>query len=150
MESVIVRAAIIYIFIFLVLRMAGKRTVSEMTTFDLVLVLIISEATQQALVNDDHSIMGGMIVIASLVFMDVTLSTLSSRFKTFDKIMNGVPVFLIRDGKMHLDRMKRARVTVEDILESARKNCGLESLDEIKSAVLEKDGSVSIIPKNKG
>lgn len=147
MESVIIRSAIIYFFIFIVLRMAGKRTLSEMTTFDLVLVLIISEATQQALIDDDHSITGGMLAILTLVFLDVLLSTFSARFEKFDKIMNGVPIFLLENGKLYLDRMKKSRIQVEDILESARKTFGLESLDEIKSAILEKDGSISIIPR---
>lgn len=149
MDSVIIRSAIIYFFIFLVLRMAGKRTLSEMTTFDLILVLIISEATQQALIDDDHSIMGGMMAILTLVFLDVIFTTLSSRYTVFDKIMNGVPVFLLENGKLHLDRMKKSRIQMDDILEAARKTFGLESIDEIKSAVLEKDGSISIIPKYK-
>lgn len=147
MESVILRSAIIYFFIFLVLRMAGKRTLSEMSTFDLILVLIISEATQQALIDDDHSIVGAMIAIVTLVFIDILLSIFSSKSKTFDKIMNGVPVFLLEEGKLHHDRLKKARVQIEDILEAGRKVHGLESLDEMKSAILEKDGSISIIPK---
>lgn len=147
MESVILRSAIIYVFIFIVLRMAGKRTLSEMSTFDLVLVLIISEATQQALIDDDHSILGAMIAIVTLVFIDIILSIFTSKFKVFDKIMNGVPVFLLEEGKLHTDRLKKSRVQIDDILEAARKIHGIESLDEIKSAVMEKDGSISIIPK---
>jgi len=149
MESVIIRSAVIYLFIFIVLRMAGKRTLSEMTTFDLILVLIISEACQQALIDDDHSIMGGMLVISTLVFIDIIMSFLSSRIKLFDKIMSGVPVFLFENGNLHHDRMKKERIHLDDILEAARKSHGLENLDEIKYAVLEKDGSISIIPKYK-
>lgn len=149
MESVIIRSAIIYFFVFVVLRMAGKRTLAEMTTFDLVLVLIISEATQQALIDDDHSITGGMLAILTLVFMDVTLSVLTLRFKFLDRLMNGVSMFILENGKLYLDRMKKSRIQIEDILEAARKTHGLESLDEIKSAILEKDGSISIIPKYK-
>jgi uncharacterized membrane protein YcaP (DUF421 family) len=149
MESVILRSAIIYFFVFVVFRMAGKRTLSEMTTFDLILLLIISESTQQALIDDDHSLVGGMMAIVTLVFLDVVFTTLSSKFKIFDKVMNGVPMFLLEDGKLYLDRMKKCRIQIDDILESARKSYGLENLDEIKSAVLEKDGSISIIPRYK-
>lgn len=149
MESVIIRSVIIYLFIFVILRMAGKRTLSELTTFDLILLLIISEATQQALIDDDNSIMGGMLAIITLVFIDVVFSMLAVRFSVFDKIMNGVPLFLLEKGKLHLDRMKKTRIQIEDILEASGKSHGLESLDEIKSAVLEKDGSISIIPKFK-
>jgi uncharacterized membrane protein YcaP (DUF421 family) len=77
------------------------------------------------------------------------MGAIASKFKTFDKIMNGVPVFILENGKLHLDRMKKLRLQIDDILETARKDHGLESLDEIKSAVLEKDGSISIVPKYK-
>ena len=146
MESIILRSALIYVFVFIVLRMAGKRTLSEMTTFDLVLVLIISEATQQALIDDDHSIMGGMLAIVTLVFIDVMMAWLTSRSKMADKIMNGVPLFLIENGKLYMDRLEKSRITVEDVMEAGRRTFGLERLSEIKSAVLEKDGSISIIP----
>jgi uncharacterized membrane protein YcaP (DUF421 family) len=150
MESVIFRAVVVYLFIFIVLRLAGKRTLSEMTTFDLILVLIISEATQQSLVDDDHSIVGGMMVIVTLVFLDISVSFLTNKFKIFDKVMNGVPLIILDQGKLHLDRMGKSRIQLDDILEAARKIHGLEALDEIKTAVLEKDGSISIIPKYKG
>jgi uncharacterized membrane protein YcaP (DUF421 family) len=146
MESVILRSAIIYLFIFIVLRMGGKRALSEMTTFDLVLVLIISEATQQALINDDHSIVGAMLAIVTLVSFDLVMSVLTTRSPVADKILNGVPMFLIEQGKLYEDRLKKANITVEDILEAGRKLHGLENLNEIKSAILEKDGKISIVP----
>lgn len=149
MESVIIRSAIIYFFVFVVLRLAGKRTLSEMSTFDFVLLLIISESTQQALIDQDHSITGAMLVIATLVFLDILTSLLFVRSSFLDKAMNGVPMFLLEEGKLYLDRMKKARIQLDDLLEAARKSHGLESLDEIKSAVLEKDGSISIVPKYK-
>src|SRR5690606_13888859 len=92
---------------------------------------------------------GGMLAILTLVFMDVTLSVLTLRFKFLDRLMNGVSMFILENGKLYLDRMKKSRIQIEDILEAARKTHGLESLDEIKSAILEKDGSISIIPKYK-
>lgn len=149
MESIIIRSIIIYLFIFLILRMAGRRTVSEMTTFDLVLVLIISEAIQQALINDDHSIIGGMLAIVTLVFIDIIVSIVCNKSPIIDKLINGSPMFLLENGKLYLDRMQKARIQMDDILEAGRKTYGIENLDEIKSAILEKDGSISIIPKYK-
>lgn len=146
MESLIIRTAIVYVFILIILRVAGKRTLSEMTTFDLVLLLVISEATQQALINDDHSILGSMLVITTLVLMDILASVFSSKFKTFDDVVNGVPMIILDNGVLLEDRMKKARVSVEDILEAARSTRGIERLDQIKYAVLEKDGGISIIP----
>lgn len=148
MESVIIRAAIIYLVVFVILRVAGKRTLGEMTSFDLVLLLIISEATQNAMLDDDHSLMGGAMAIATLVFMDIMVSLLTDKYKTLDNLVNGVAVIILEDGKPLTDRMIKSRVQVNDILEAARKLHGLESLEQIKYAVLEKDGSISIIPKH--
>ena len=148
MDSIIVRSAIIYVFVFLILRLGGKRTVGELTTFDLVLLLIISEATQQALLDDDHSITGGMLAIITLVFVDIFVSLFTERFKTVDKIVNSVPLVIFQDGQPLMERMNKERVSLDDILEAARKLQGLENLDQVKYAILEKDGSISIIPKH--
>src|SRR5437899_1210763 len=99
MESIIFRGAIVYVFVYVLLRMAGKRTLSEMTTFDLVLTLIISEATQNALIDDDHSITGSMLVISTLVFLDIIVSIITSKSKYLDKVMNGVAIIILEDGK---------------------------------------------------
>lgn len=146
MESIVVRSAIIYIFVFLILRIGGKRTVAEMTTFDLVLLLIISEATQEALLDGDQSLIGGMIAIATLVFVDIVVSKVTARFRAVDNIVNSVPTVILRDGVPLKDRMDKERVSVEDILEAARSTQGLENLEQVKYAILEKDGSISIIP----
>jgi len=146
MESIVVRSAIIYFFVFIILRLGGKRTLGEMTTFDLVLLLIISEATQQALINNDHSMTGGMLAITTLVFIDIMVQLLSNRFKRFDQVVNSVPLILLRNGEPLMDRIKKSRLQVEDILEAARKLRGLEKLEQIKYAILEKDGSISIVP----
>ncbi|HEY0898160.1 MAG TPA: YetF domain-containing protein [Sphingobacteriaceae bacterium] len=146
MESIVVRSAIIYIFVFLILRIGGKRTVGEMTTFDLVLLLIISEATQEALLDGDQSLIGGMMAIATLVFVDIVVSKVTARFRTVDKIVNSVPTVILRDGVPLQDRMDKERVSMEDILEAARSSQGLENLEQVKYAILEKDGSISIIP----
>jgi len=137
---------VIYIFIFIILRLGGKRTVGEMTTFDLVLLLIISEATQQALLDDDRSITGGMLAITTLVFIDIIVSLLTNKYKGLDNLLNGVPLIIVKDGKPLMERIKKSRLQIEDILEAGRKFQGIESLAQIRYAVLEKDGSISIIP----
>ncbi|KAA8478536.1 uncharacterized protein DUF421 [Arcticibacter tournemirensis] len=148
MDSIIMRSAVIYIFIFIILRLGGKRTVGEMTTFDLVLLLIISEATQQALLDDDRSITGGMLAITTLVFLDIVVSLLTNKNKGLDNLLNGVPLIIVKDGKPLMERIKKSRLQIEDILEAGRKFQGIESLAQIRYAVLEKDGTISIIPVN--
>ena len=146
MESVVFRALLVYVLLFIILRMAGKRTLGEMTAFDLVLLLIISEAVQNALLNGDHSITGSMLVVLTLVFTDVMVSLGTNQYRFFDSVINGIPLIILENGKPLRDRMRKARLQEDDILEAARKTQGLERMEQIKYAVLETDGSISIIP----
>jgi uncharacterized membrane protein YcaP (DUF421 family) len=146
MESVI-RGAIVYLFLLIVFRISGKRTLSEATTFDLVLLLIISETTQQAMVDGDHSMTNGAILILTLVGFDILLSLLKQWFPGLETLMDGTAVILIRDGKVLKERLRRERIDVNDILEAAREQRGLVDLDQIDIAILERSGQISIIPK---
>lgn len=144
--QLIIRAIFLYIFILVVFRMSGKRTLSEMTTFDFVLLLIVGEATQQALLSDDNSLINAMLVVTTLIAVDVLFSILSAKWELFDRVTNGVPVVILEDGKPLKERMEKERVEIDDILEAARRMQGLESIEQVKYAVLEKDGKISIIP----
>ena len=146
MESVI-RGLIVYAFLLLVFRISGKRTLSEATAFDLVLLLIISETTQQAMVDNDHSMTNAAILILTLVGVDILLSLIKHRFPAADPILDGTAVILMRDGKVLQERLDYERVDANDILESARLQLGLERLDQIKLAVLERSGEISVVPK---
>lgn len=146
MESVL-RAATVYIALLLIMRLAGKRSLAQITTFDFVLLLIIGEATQQALLGQDYSITNALIVIVTLVMMDIGMSLLKRRSKTVDKILDDVPLVIVEDGVALKDRMDKARVDEEDVLSAARHSQGLERLDQIRYAVLERSGVISIVPK---
>lgn len=143
----ILRAAAVYVLLLVLFRISGRRTLGEMTTFDFVLVLIIGEATQQALLGEDFSVTNAFLVIATLLLMDIAMSLLKARVPLFDRIVDGVPLVLVEDGVPLRERMRRARVDTDDVLERARQLHGLERLDQIKYAVLEVNGSISIIPK---
>lgn len=140
------RGIAVYIFILLIFRFMGKRSLSETTTFDFVLLLIISEVTQQALVGEDFSITASAILICTLMGMDLLFTLIKERFKLFGKITEGAPLVVVQDGKCLKKRMEKTKVDEEDILHAARLNLGLERLEDIKYAVLEKDGTISIIP----
>jgi uncharacterized membrane protein YcaP (DUF421 family) len=146
----VLRATAIYLFLLLIFRILGKRSLSEVTSFDFVLLLIIGEATQQALLGEDFSITNAFIVIASLVGIDLILTKLKGRFKFLDELIEGTALIIVENGKVLKVRMKRAGVEVEDVLEAARLLHGLERIDQIKYAVLERNGEISIIPLNKG
>ena len=135
MESVL-RGLVVYGFLLLIFRIAGKRTLSENTNFDLVLLLIISETTQQAMVDHDHSITNGFLLIMTLVGASIGLSLLKQRFPALEQWLEGTPLVIVEDGKVLRDRMDKTRVEEADILEAARSLQGLERLEQIKYAVV--------------
>ena len=146
MESVL-RAVAIYVVLLIVFRIAGRRTLSEMTSFDFVLLLIIGEATQQALLGEDFSLTNAFLVIITLLALDVAISLWKQRSEAANRIIEGVPTILVDHGRPLKALMDKARVREEEILEAARRLQGLERMDQIKYAVLEVSGGISIIPR---
>jgi uncharacterized membrane protein YcaP (DUF421 family) len=145
--ELVARAAFIYVFLFVIMRISGNRQFSGLTNFDVVLLLIISEATQQGLLgNDDFSMTAAFILVGTLVGIDIALSLVKQRSKKADIVMEGVPVLLFDSGEFLRDNMNKERVDEDDIRVAARSRLGLETLDGVKYAVLERGGSISIIP----
>ena len=142
----VVRGLAVYLFVFIVFRILGKRSLAEVTTFDFVLLLIISETTTDALIAEDYSLMACFIMVTTLVGADLIFSLLKSKLKWFDKLGDGAPLIIVDHGRLLKNRMSKSRVDEDDILEAARSVHGLEKLEQIKYAVLERDGSISIIP----
>lgn len=143
----IIRAAAIYAFLFIVLRISGKRSLSDITTFDFVLLLIIAETTQQALIGDDFSIITAVVLISTLFVIEISLTLLKQRSPSLDKFLEGEPVVLVENGRPLKERMDLERIDLDDILEAARRWRGLERIDQIKFAVLERDGNITVIPR---
>lgn len=146
MESVL-RAAAIYAFLLVLFRITGRRALSEITTFDFVLLLVIGEATQQALLGDDFSVINAFVVIATLVLIDILLSLFKEHSPKVGRFLDGVPLIVVEYGRPLTERLRKARLTEEDILEAARQSQGLERLEQIRFAVLEKNGQISVIPE---
>lgn len=147
MEAVL-RGLVVYVFLLVVFRLAGKRTLAEASPFELVLLLIISETTQEAMIDGDHSMTQGFLLILTLVGTSILLSFLKVRFPAVERWLEGMPVVIVEDGRLHRDRMARARVGEDDLLVAARQQHGLETMAQIKHAVLEANGKISIIPRN--
>jgi uncharacterized membrane protein YcaP (DUF421 family) len=146
MEPVI-RGLLVYVFLLMVFRIAGKRTLSEATSFDLVLALIISETVQQAMVDGDHSMTTGMILVLTLVAADIGLSLIKQRLPAVETIIEGKAVLVVDNGRLVESNMKRERIDSDDILEAAREQRGIEDFDQIKYAVVERGGHITIVPK---
>jgi uncharacterized membrane protein YcaP (DUF421 family) len=149
MDSVI-RGLVVYIFLLIVFRFAGKRTLAQTSSFELVLLLIISETIQEALIDDDHSMTNGFLLILTLVGTTILLSWIKQHFPKADKWLEEEPLIILENGKPHKERLDEVRVDEREILMAARKLHGIMSLDEIKYAILESNGEISIVPKRQG
>jgi uncharacterized membrane protein YcaP (DUF421 family) len=141
------RSAAIYFFLLLILRVTGKRSLGEVTTFDFVLLLIISETTQEALMGDDFSVINSFIAITSLFSIDILLNRVKMASKTCEKVLEDMPLVIVDHGNPIMERMNKENVDESEVLCAARELQGLDRMDQIKYAVLEKDGTISIIPK---
>lgn len=147
MDSVL-RGLAVYLVLLIVTRLSGRRTLAQSTPFDFVLLLIIAETTQQALLGDDFSIVNAFILIVTLFVTDVLLAFAKGRSARLALWLDGAPTVLISKGVIDPRAMSRARVSVDDVLEAARAQQGIASLDGIDAAVLETSGGISIIPKS--
>lgn len=147
MDSV-VRGVAVYVVLLVVMRLAGRRTLSELTPFDFVLLLIIAETTQQALLGDDFSIVNSVVLIVTLCTVDILLSYVKRASPGVARLLDGVATVLISRGQPDERALRRARVDLQDVMDAARQQHGLERLDQVKFAVLEVGGNISIVPKD--
>ena len=145
MESVL-RAAAVYVFVLVVFRVSGKRSMSQITTFDFILLLIIGEATQQALLGNDFSIANASVTIATLMTLELGFSKAEGRWPSFGRVVGSLPVILVEDGKLIESAAKQEGVTAAEILEAGREKHGLERMEQVKYAILERHGGISVIP----
>ncbi|MGL6244474.1 DUF421 domain-containing protein [Pseudomonas sp.] len=145
MDSVL-RAVAIYLVLMVLFKIAGRRSLAELTTFDLVLLMVIGEATQQALLGDDFSLTNAVLVIVTLIAIDVGFSLVKQRSSWFSRLVDGGPTVIVENGHLLRKRMHHARLVEEDILEAARSSQGVLSIDQIKFAIIERNGKISVIP----
>ena len=148
MDSII-RAVVVYLILLAIFRVAGKRTLAQTTTFDLILMLIISEAIQQGLINGDDSLTNAVLLVIGLVGLDILMSVLKERSPLLDRLVEGTPLVLVEEGRPHRKYMKKERIDEYQILEAARARFGAKTLDEVSYAVLEPNGDITIVMKEK-
>lgn len=140
----VVRALIVYFALLVMLRMGGKRQIGQMTPFDLILLLILSEGVQNAMVGSDESVSAGLILAATLIGVNALVSWFSWRSRRLEYALEGRPQLLIRNGKVFDDVMHEARITSDDLIKVLRRE-GCNSLDDVHIAILENDGSISVL-----
>lgn len=145
--ELILRATVVYFGVLIIMRLSGKRTMGEFSPFDVVVLLLLSEGAQNALVADDHSLQGGLIVIATLVGLNYTLAFIATRSRKAESLLEGEPVTLIRDGKRRDDALRRNNIPAGDLAEAMRAH-GIRHESEVQWAVLEADGKISFFKRD--
>jgi uncharacterized membrane protein YcaP (DUF421 family) len=141
------RAIGCYLLLLFVIRLSGKRGLAQVTIFDLILLLLISQTVGQAVIGNDSSFTGAAIITITLVVINRGNDTLAHRWANMSHVLEDAPLILIENGTVHEDRMTRMKIRLDDILEQGRLDEGVERLDQIKHAILERSGMISIIAK---
>jgi uncharacterized membrane protein YcaP (DUF421 family) len=142
----VLKAAVVFLVLWAIIRVSGRRTLGEMTAFDFVLFLIIGGSTQRAITGEDYSLTNALLLVATFVVLDIGLSILELRWPAVRPILNSMPMIVVENGYLMSERMRRARVTKDNILEAARRLHGLECIEQIKFAILEASGDITIVP----
>ena len=145
--SIVARTALVYISLLLGLRLAGKRELGQMTPFDLVVILLIANAVQNAMVGPDTSLIGGLIAAAVLVGLNYALAYARQWLPWLRRAVEGSPTLLVNDGEIVDHNLRREGIDVDEVLMAIREH-GLDGPLAVKVAVLEVDGSISIVPKD--
>ena len=141
--ELMLRSALIYGFVFLLLRLLGKKHVGEMAPFDLVILLILSESVQNALVADDKSVTGGLIVASTLFAISQLIGYVTWKNKKAERLLDGVPSVLVRNGRVNKAALAKEQITHAELLEALRRE-GCTALTKVRYAVLENDGAITI------
>ena len=142
-----IRATVIFFFIFLVTRVAGKRELSSMEPFDLILLVVIGDLVQQGITQSDYSVTGALIVISTITVLTVVLSFVNYRLRSLRGMLEGKPVVLVENGEVIEHNMRRERITVEE-LEAEGRQQQVTSIADMRWAVLETSGRISVIPSS--
>lgn len=144
--ELIVRAAVVYVFLLVLLRLTGKRQVGQLAPFDLVLLLVLSNAVQNSMNAGDNSLIGGLISAATLILLNLVVALATWRNKKLENLIEGKPQILIHNGKLFQDVVAKARLTHHEIQAALRRG-GCASVEEVHCAILENNGAISIVPR---
>ena len=147
--EIIVRTVVVYWVVLFLLRVAGKRELGQMTPFDLVVILVIANAVQNAMTGGDNSLIGGVIAAATLTAVNIAVERWGDRIPLLRRVLASEPTLLLQDGKTIAANLKREHIEIEEVEMAARQH-GIADLADVAAAVLEEDGSISIIPKEGG
>ena len=144
---IFIRTAVVYLAVFVGLRVMGKRELGQMTVFDLVVILLIANAVQNAMVGPDTSLIGGVLAAFTLLLLNYAVSLLRLSSPFWGRLVEGTPTVLVQDGEFVAPHLRKEGAERAE-LEMAIREHGVESVKDVRLAVLETDGSISIVPKD--
>jgi uncharacterized membrane protein YcaP (DUF421 family) len=145
--DLVLRAVVIFFFVMIVTRVAGRREIGQLEPFDMILLIVLGDLVQQGITQSDESVTGTMIVIATIAVLSVAVSWTSFRFPRVARITEGEPIVLVQDGRPLERNLRRERITLKDVQEQARAS-QIASIADLRWAILEDDGKISCIPRS--
>jgi uncharacterized membrane protein YcaP (DUF421 family) len=145
LPDVALRTAIVYLFLIAAIRLSGKREVGQMSVLELIVVLIISDAVQNSMVGENTTIWSGLVAVTTLLAMDLGLKTLAGRSKRLQRAIEGEPRLLVRNGRLLPKALAEEGIEADDVRAAVRAH-GLVRIEDVRMAVLETDGTISVIP----
>ena len=144
--DLVIRSVVVFLFIFLVTRIVGRRQLGELEPFDLILLVVLGDLVQQGITQSDESVTGTLIVISTIAVLSVAVSWAAFRFKALRPVIEGEPIVLVHEGRPIPRNMRRERITIADIQEQARQS-QIASIADLRWAILENDGRISCISR---
>jgi uncharacterized membrane protein YcaP (DUF421 family) len=144
--DIALRAVFLYAFVVFLIRVMGRRELSSLSPIDLVLLIVLGDAIQQGLTQDDYSVTGAVIAVSTIAAVQVFISYVSFRSKRARRVLEGEPIVIVQGGKLIDRNMKRERITEDEVAEQMRKQ-KIAAVDDVAWAILESDGTMSFIPK---
>jgi uncharacterized membrane protein YcaP (DUF421 family) len=144
--DIIIRSVCVYGFVLIAIRLAGKKELSQLSVADLVLIMLVSNAVQNAMVGDNVSLAGGLVAAAVLFLVDLILKYTAFRSKRFRNLLEGKPVLLVYKGVVHIENLQREKLTIEELNAAVREH-GVADTSDVELAMLETDGNISVLSK---
>jgi uncharacterized membrane protein YcaP (DUF421 family) len=145
--DIVLRAVAVFFFLYVLMRVIGRRELSTLEPFDLILLVILGDAVQQGLTQDDYSLTGGFLAVGTIAILQLGTSFVNFHFPRLRPILDGEPIVVVQDGQPIERNLKRERVTVEDLLSAARRQ-SIAKLDDVAWAVMETSGEITFIKKS--
>ncbi len=145
--DIVGRGVVVFVFLYLLMRVLGRRELSSLEPFDLILLIILGDAVQQGLTQDDYSLTGAMLAVGTIGILQVATSYANFRFPRLRSFLDGQPLVVVQDGKPIEKNLKRERLTMDDLAEAARHE-GIAKLDDVAWAVMETSGMITFIKKS--